>query len=98
MRYGISVSTAAERDLADALAWYDGIARDLGDQFDAEIRRAFTFVRENPFLYQKVLHDKRRIKLPTFPYVIIYAIKSETVVVMAVFHTSRAPNLWQLRR
>jgi hypothetical protein len=36
----------------------------------------------------------RRVKLPGFPYLIIYRIANADIVVTAVVHTSRRPNFW----
>lgn len=98
MTHPIILTTAAEKDLAEALAWYDAIARDLGDRFDVEVRRALAFIEENPLLYARAFREKRCVKLPTFPYWVIYEMHTETVVVMAVFCTSRHPSIWHARQ
>ena len=39
----------------------------------------------------------RRVKLRRFPYLIYYRLSSDLIEVIAVFHGSRDPKLWQER-
>jgi plasmid stabilization system protein ParE len=98
MKYRVVLSSHAEQDLSDIVSWYDAIDRRVTDRFDAEVHRAFTFIEENPFLYARTQGDRRRTKLPSFPYLVIYEILAEAVVVIAIFHTSRLPTIWQSRQ
>ena len=54
-------------------------------------------VIDNPRRFPVVHRGTRRLLLKSFPYSIYYRVQSETVVVLAFFHGSRDPRLWQAR-
>ncbi len=44
-----------------------------------------------------VYGDVRKAVVRRFPYVVLYREDAAEVVVIAVFHTSRDPSIWQAR-
>ena len=63
----------------------------------ARIRDVFTRIAANPRLHGTVYHDVRKAVVGRFPYVVLYREDAGEVVVIAVFHTSREPSIWQSR-
>jgi plasmid stabilization system protein ParE len=84
----------AQRELDDAVAWYNrqaaGLGRELLDEFDRAIRRAVAF----PSSGLEIEPGIRRCRLARFPYGIIYGLDDETLVVIAVAHLHRRPRYW----
>jgi len=84
----------AQRELDDAVAWYNEQAAGLGQEFldelDRVVRRAVTFPMSCPEIEPGV----RRCLLPRFPYGLIYGVDGETLVVVAVAHLHREPRYW----
>ena len=54
-------------------------------------------VVENPRKYPMIHRDTRRILLKGFPYSILYRIGDGHVTVIAFFHASRDPRMWETR-
>jgi plasmid stabilization system protein ParE len=51
----------------------------------------------NPLIHQVVFADIRKAVVKRFPYCIYYRAHTDRVEVIAVFHTSRDPSIWQGR-
>lgn len=76
----------------EAYQWYEEQQTGLGDIFLAELESSYDKVETWPASYTKIKRNFRQINLKTFPYVIVFEILNEDVVVYAVFHTSRNPK------
>jgi plasmid stabilization system protein ParE len=89
--------TLAQRELDDAVAWYneqaDGLGKEFLDELDRAVRRAAAF----PMSSVEITSGLRRCLLARFPYGLIYALEDDTVVVIAVAHLHRKPRYWAER-
>jgi plasmid stabilization system protein ParE len=88
----------ARAELIDAQDWYENKARGLGRRFraavDLTVQRMSVAPRQFPVIYK----NSRRALLRHFPYALIFVIEAdETLVVIACFHGSRDPAIWQQR-
>ena len=57
-----------------------------------ELERRIKIIQLNPKLFRKIKDDIRQVSLKKFPFVIIYEIFENIIIVYAVFHTSRNPE------
>ncbi len=92
MSYSVRVGTSAEKDLLQAVLWYEEIRSGLGIRFEDDLRNAVSQLTENPYSCQIRYDDTRIIFLKIFPYGIHYRIQEDQVQVPAVLHTSRKPH------
>jgi len=88
---------AAEADLAEARNWYNQQRPGLGEQFLDAATAAARFISEHPEAYQVLHRDVRRAPLRQFPYGLLFRIYPNVIVVVAVFHARRDPNVWRQR-
>jgi len=51
----------------------------------------------NPQQFPAVFKNVRRALLCRFPYMLFFTIEGDTLLVIACFHASRDPRLWQQR-
>ena len=72
----------AQRELDDAVAWYDAQAAGLGLEFLDELDRAVRRLLAFPLSYPEIEPGIRRCRLARFPYGVIYGVDGETVVVV----------------
>jgi len=82
----------ARTELSDAAAWYEAQKPGLGAEFTAAVDQILSRVTENPQRFRPVRPSVRRALLRRFPYAIHYAVESEAIVILAVFHTRRDPR------
>lgn len=90
---------AAERELAEAIDWYEAARAGLGARMHAAVDDVMSRIASTPELYTAWREDPRyrRAVLQAFPYAIFYRVFDSRVVVMAVAHTSRRPGYWLSR-
>jgi len=95
MRYQLKVSLTAYRETDDAFFYYETQSTGLGERFLKSVEEAYSKLVEHPQFYSFINEDKliRDIKIKAFPFVIIYQIVENTVLVLRVFNTNRNSQL-----
>ena len=87
----------AKRELKDAVAYYDNISRELGDAFIEEVEQTLDRIQKFPEAWPQLSKNTRRCRTLSFPYGIVYQIKNQRILVVAVMHLQRKPNYWSDR-
>jgi len=87
----------AQAEFDEAFDYYEAQQAGLGADFVARVQRVFDRIGANPLLHRVVLGDIRKAVVTRFRYVVFYRPHSDLVEVLAVFHTSRNPSIWQSR-
>ena len=98
MGFEVVIEPAALKDIQEAVNYYDLQAPGLGYKFEEELDHCFE-VLENTQFFQIRYDETRCLPLKRFPYMIHYSVdeKNQTVIVRAVFNTSRNPKIWKSR-
>lgn len=81
----------ALRELHDAAAYYDAEGPGLGSVFVTEVERVFTQIFRFPEAAPRVRGEVRKKAVAVFPYLVIYALTDDALVVLAVAHHARRP-------
>jgi plasmid stabilization system protein ParE len=84
----------AEKELEQVEEYYDNIREELGDRFRDEIQVAISRILKLPNGWQPLSQVVRRCRLNTFPYGIVYRVKTDEIRILAVMHLHREPNYW----
>lgn len=87
----------AQRELDEAIAYYEAQVSGLGDAFLLEALRVFDLVARYPEAWHPLGSEIRRCRLSRFPYGVIYAAPPEGIIVLAVMHLHRKPDYWRDR-
>lgn len=88
---------AARAEFDDAALWYDERQAGLGARFVGDIERAIDLAAKYPDRYPIKHEAIRCVRARRFPYSVFYLAETERIVVLAVFHASRDPAVWQAR-
>lgn len=98
MEYQIQIDSEAKLDIQEAVTWYNSQQKDLGRKFHIEIKEYFNYLKINP-LYEIKYNTVRCLPLKKFPYTLHYTVNEidKIVIVRAVYHTSRNPDIWENR-
>jgi len=96
-QYEIELSDEAEADFDKSYDYYASKSKNIANNFYKQIDINLEKISENPFLYPLSQKDVRRYVMKKFPFVIYYQIKELTISVIAIFHTSRNPEIWKDR-
>ncbi len=89
----------AKEDIREAARWYNERQIGLGKRFTAEVREKVHFIRQNPKASNTRYDGVRTAVLNVFPFMLHFTIdgKNKTIIISAVLHTSRNPELWKNR-
>ena len=92
MSYALSIQSEAIIDIQDAFEWYQTKREGLGFDLIEEIEAGFKNICDHPQYYTRINSDLRRYKINRFPYLIVYEIEKDSVIINAVRHSSRKPK------
>ena len=88
---------AASAEFIEASAWYETKRIGLALEFITEIDHCVSFASKHPLQFAVVREDIRRVVAHRFPYSVYFRAEHNRLVVLAVFHGSRDPAIWQAR-
>jgi plasmid stabilization system protein ParE len=93
----VEVLEPAEAELREAVEYYNLQSEGLGYEFAAEVRRAMSRIVRFPGAWAPLSPRTRRCRTNRFPYGVIYQIREDTILVVAVMHLRRRPDTWRAR-
>lgn len=85
---------AADAELSEAVAYYDGKADGLGDRFLAEVKAATRYIEQYPEIAPIIDEGVRAKVLVRFPYSLMYVVEEHELYIVAVAHQSKRPGYW----
>ncbi len=97
MKYRVIVSPEAENDLKEAFSWYEDNRTGLGYDFLLQVDAGINFINRNPESHPIEYRGTRKHLIKRFPYKIIYLVEEERIIVLAVLHGKRSPDLMKKR-
>ena len=89
--YTVVLKEEVERDVQEAYNWYESKRNLLGDSFIAELESYLNILEKEPQIFQVRKANRRYCPLKRYPYVIVYEIENDLVIVYAVFNTFKNP-------
>ncbi len=97
MKYRTIVRPEVENDLKEAFSWYEDKRKGLGYDLLLQIDAGLKFIERNPEICPPEYKGTRKHLIKRFPYKIIYLVEKESIIVLAVIHGKRGPNLIKKR-
>jgi plasmid stabilization system protein ParE len=87
----------AKTELAEVTAYYNSQESELGSEFAEEVRRTIERILQYPEAWSPISKRTRRCRTNKFPYGIIYQVRDDVLLIVAVMHLHREPRLWKSR-
>jgi len=97
MSLNVIIHRAAKAEFIEASKWYESKRLGLGREFIDEIEHCIKLAAEYPQRYKIIQNNLRRVVANRFPYSVYFCYVPERIVVLAIFHSSRNPRIWQSR-
>jgi hypothetical protein len=89
----LQVLRKARGDMKKSADWYNEQQTGVGERFLLQVVSTFRLIETNPLHYEEKFSKKFRFaKVADFPFVVVFKVKKQLVVVNSVFHTSRNPK------
>jgi toxin ParE1/3/4 len=98
----VRVLTEAESEVAEAAQWYEEQREGLGLEFLDSFSGAVESIEQHPqrFLQIKVgrtAREVRRALFRRFPYKVVFEVRPDEILILAVAHDKRRPYYWKKR-
>jgi len=97
MSVPVRLRRVAQVEYDEAVDWYEARRAGLGVRFLAALQETIQGIAEQPDRWAIVQDDVREVPVSGWPYCLYYQVRDDHVMVIAVFHTSRDPAVWQRR-
>jgi len=87
----------ARDELDDAVAFYEHESPGLGKAFITEVLNALERIGRYPRAWHRCSARTRRCQTRRFPYGIIYQLRQNEILIIAVANLHRKPSYWKDR-
>jgi len=95
MAYNLHITFGAEMETQNAVEYYFKISDLLVDRFLSELNIVYTKVAANPQFYKYIPKRQHRrfryTRLKSFPFIVVFRVQEQSVVIYRVFNTHRKP-------
>jgi plasmid stabilization system protein ParE len=90
---------AAKEELEDAFDFYrENGGLELAKDFATEVQRVAEMLVANPGFGSEIGVGLRSYPTRRFPYLLVYEVEDEELLILAVGHQHRLPGYWRRRR
>jgi len=89
------ILAAAQADLLNAVSYYNEQSEGLGYEFAAEVKQTLARILRFPEAWHPLSERTRRCRTRRFPYGVVYQLRGDLVLVVAVMHLGRHPDSWE---
>lgn len=96
--FSLQISDDAEVDLDKSYEYYKEENQKLADIFFNQIKLSLEKIKQNPHSFPIEYKDVRKFVVKKFPFVIYFQSHESIVKIIAIFHTSRNPEIWNERK
>jgi plasmid stabilization system protein ParE len=88
---------AAQSEFDDAIDYYDEQQPGLGSEFAEEVGDALERINHYPEAWSPLSPRVRRCVINRFPYSVLYEVRSEIIIIVAIQHHHQEPESWRTR-
>jgi len=94
----IKLHPQAVEDLKEALDYYVVIDIKLEEKFLTDLESTYARILKFPNLYPYETKTSQKILMELFPYIVLYEQYEDSIMIFAIFHTSRDDKALSARR
>ncbi len=87
----------AQIELEEEVRYFNEREKDLGYEFAKEVANTISRILKYPEAWTKLSKRTRRCRTRRFPYGVIYQIRGDKKLIVAVAHLRREPWYWRAR-
>lgn len=93
----IKFLSVAESEFKEAINYYNEQSEGLGFEFALEVQKSIERIIHFPEAWTKLSKKTRRCRCKRFPYGVIYQLKDDLILIVAIMNLYRKPNSWKKR-
>lgn len=87
----------AEEEFLEGVEYYNHQRKGLGFEFAVEVKRTLERIVRYPKAWAPLSERTRRCRTNRFPYGVIYQLRRESVLIVAIMDLRRDPKTWKSR-
>lgn len=92
----------AEFEILSAMLFYEDQQEGLGKDYFDRVSETIELIARDPQMYpvyegKRLSRDFRRAAVDRFPYIVVYQIRPNETLIVAVAHSSQQPGYWEDR-
>ncbi len=87
----------ARIEFIEAIAFYEESREGLGLRLSREVYATINRITLGPTAWPRISENTRRCFTRRFPYGVVYEIRADDILIIAVAHSSREPFYWRDR-
>jgi len=91
----VKILTPASQELREAFDYYEEQLKGLGKRFISSFEDSIRLIQKIPFGWRKISKNTRRINLKNFPYLILYVIDGDTIIITFICHSHHNPEYYK---
>jgi hypothetical protein len=85
-------------DVREAAGWYDRRSAGLGDVFVDLVSQSVAQLLADPERFALGPTGCRYVRIPRFPYVVLFDLVDHELLIFGVLHTARSMDKWRERQ
>ncbi|WP_079711346.1 type II toxin-antitoxin system RelE/ParE family toxin [Salegentibacter salinarum] len=89
--FRLKIDSSAQVDLKIAIDWYKAQQIGLGKRFLDDFETTLIRIQSNPYMFRLEGNYKNTL-LDIFPYIVIFEIEDQEIIILAVFNTHQNPT------
>ena len=93
----ISFLDAAQSEFDKAIDYYEEQRSGLGFEFAEEVKQTLERISHYPEAWSPISPRVRRCLLNRFPYSVMYEVRLDIFIIIAIQNNHRRPNSWRSR-
>jgi plasmid stabilization system protein ParE len=89
--------SVSEAEFLDAVDYYNKQSEGLGFEFALEVEETIERIVLYPQAWTALSRRTRRCRTKRFPYALVYQVRKDFILVVAVMHMRKDPQSWKTR-
>jgi len=82
----LEIISDAESELVNSAEWYESRILGLGGRYLIAVNEAFEKIWNSPLAWTEIHNDIRRVVVNRFPYDVLYLLRNDRVLIVAITH------------
>lgn len=87
----------SDKELEEAIDYYNDQMLGLGEQFYNSFLNSVAYISIAPDVWRKVGKNTRRINIKRFPYLVLYVLDGNNILITCIAHQHRNPTYYTNR-
>lgn len=90
-KHKLIYTSQSHKSILSTFDYYESAQKDLGDYFLSSLEECIVSIDAYPEIYKLIYKTYRQAKIKRFPYVVIFRLNEDEIIIENVFNTYQNP-------